>query len=99
MSGIECILRGDAICKVKFNFTTRIVSTKIETKGVRYDDWQCDGGFHHNEGWIDYDLSNAKIIHKDEYIVIDCDGKTHEGKMEIIELLEVIAYNLDECEV
>ena len=84
-------VRCMAIVKAKqnvYSFNTIIARTLIECDAEGYDDWQCDGGFHHNEGEFNVDWSTAKPVYPDEYEVI-MGAKDYEGRHEIKEIVEV----------
>ena len=65
--------RGMAICRIKENthsFNTKIARLLIECDAEGFTDWQCDGGFYHDEGEFNVDWSTARPVHPDEYEVI-----------------------------
>ena len=99
-TGRDCKLEGWILCKARFKFGfPRIISTYATVNGIAYDDWQEDGGFYHNEGWIDYDEKDIKPLAPDEYKVINAKGNVNEGESEIIEILEILENWLEEVEV
>ena len=72
----------------KYSFHTIIARTLIECDAEGFSDWQCDGGFYHDEGEFNVDWSSAKVVYPDEYEVIMGD-KNCEGKHTIEEIAEV----------
>lgn len=83
--------RGMAIVKAKENkhsFYTIIARTMIECDAEGFDDWQCDGGFYHNEGQLNINWDTARAVYPDEYEVI-MGGEDCEGKHTIEEIVEV----------
>ena len=84
-------VRCKAIVKAKedvCSFNPIIARVLIECDAEGYDDWQCDGGFYHNEGELDIDWSTAKPVYPDEYEVI-MGSKDYTGRHSIIEIVEV----------
>jgi hypothetical protein len=80
-----------AIVKAKQNvhsFHTIIARTMIECDAEGFSDWQCDGGFYHDEGEFNVDWSSARVVYPNEYEVIMGD-KNCEGKYTIEEIVEV----------
>lgn len=100
MSSRETKLEGFILCKAKFKFGfPHTVSAYATVDGVAYDDWQEDGGYYHNEGWIDYDEKDIKPLAPDEYKIIYPDGTSEEGGSAIIEIVEIYENWLEEREV
>ena len=84
-------VRCMAIIKAKENihsFHTIIARTLIECDAEGFDDWQCDGGFYHNEGELNVDWKSAKVVYPDEYEVI-MGSENCEGRHSIAEIVEV----------
>ena len=90
----EIQLEGKALCLVRIGYKEVIVITTIKVDGTYTPDWQCDGGFYHDEGWFDIDLSEAEIVYPDEYEIVNLDHTFTEGTREISELIKVIDSNL-----
>ena len=96
MSQRETILEGYALCLVEINYNEIVVSTYIEVPAIYTEDIQCDGGFYHDEGWFDYDLTQSKIMYPDEYELIGPCGRKREGKYKISKLIRVFEADLEE---
>lgn len=80
-----------AIIKAKQNkksFHTILARTLIECNAEGFSDWQCDGGFWHDEGEFNVDWSSAKVLYPEEYEVLMGNGN-YEGKHSIEEVVEV----------
>ena len=61
-------LRGPILAEVKINkYHTAVVKVCVEVMGEYQSDWQCDGGFYHNEGTTDIDWDTVKPVADDEY--------------------------------
>lgn len=89
---IKIKYQGKCICKVSVGFTKYIVSTDISVIGLKFEEWQCDGGFYHNVSWVDYDKDSATVLHKDKYIIFSPTGEIKQGKYKITKLLEIIEF-------
>ena len=92
------LLRGPILAKVTIGkYTTAIVKTYVETTGEYQSDWQCDGGYYHNEGTTDIDWGSLELVADDEYTVITVYGD-HEGRNRITKILEVFDNDLEVVE-
>lgn len=61
-------LRGPILAEVKINkYHTAVVKVCVEVMGEYQSDWQCDGGFYHDEGTTDIDWGTVKPVADDEY--------------------------------
>lgn len=99
MSSRETKVEGYILAKAKFKFGfPHTVSTYATVDAIAYDDWQYDGGYYHNEGWLEYDDKDIKPLAPDEYKIIYPDGTTKEGESEIIEIVEIYENWLEERE-
>ena len=86
---MEVKLIGKILCKarIKRYKEIKIIRTGVYARGEYISDWQCDGGFYHNEGTLDVDYDSIELIASDEYEVITTTG-SYEGNSEVVEILE-----------
>ena len=84
----------------KYSFLTILARTMIECDAEGFDDWQCDGGFYHNEGELNIDWSSAKPVYPEEYEVIMGTGD-YEGRHQIEEIVEVFddTVLIEDCDI
>lgn len=88
------IMQGMATIEAELEDNSQlIVTTLCQASAIRIDDWQCDGGFWHNEGGYDIDYDNIKPIYPDEY---EYEGTNKFYNSPIKKILRVIDDELEE---
>lgn len=90
----KVILQNEYGCKRQ-----KVATFMGECDGTYQSDWQCDGGYYHDEGEADYDEKDIKAKYPDEFEVITATGdKTDyygENGYKIVEIVEVFEENLE----
>lgn len=89
------ILRGPILAKaIVGKYTTAIIKTYVEADGEHLSDWQCDGGFYHDEGMTEIDWDSMRLVADDEYTLVTVYGEK-EGRSNITKILEVLDDDLE----
>ena len=93
---MECKVNGTILCKarIKRYDEIKIVRTGASARGEYLSDWQCDGGFYHDESTIEIDYDTIELIAPNEYEIVTATG-SYEGNSEIVEILEIYDDNFE----
>jgi hypothetical protein len=98
MTERETKMSGYALCVAETTESgdKKVVSVWVECPAIYTPDWQEDGGFMHDEGWFDFDVSDATPVDDDIYRVALLGGDFVDGKGKIKKIVQILDYNLNE---